>query len=353
MNSLALLFVAIVFAASPAPETPSVTVGIHPFTPCVMVGADGEATGFDIDILNDSMKRAGIDYQTRSYETVTDLLNALRTGEIDAAMAGLSITSKREREFDFTQPYYKSGLKILISENGATYSFWKFKYARNVIKALINPAVVEPFLCMGALIIGFAFLMWMCEKGSDSINDKFFPGIFEAIYYSVVTSSTVGYGDITPKKWVGRFMAVCLIFLGIVMFANATGVLSVEYNQDMLDFKITGPQDLKDEIVSTKQGTTSMDAVKKWEALVQPVDDIERALDLLEAGKVAAVVFDAPVIDWASKQRSSVISVPGLYEPQNYGIVLSEGSSMKEPLDKAILSMQEDGTWSRIHDRWF
>tara|TARA_Y100000034_G_scaffold136062_1_gene210560 strand:- start:794 stop:1852 length:1059 start_codon:yes stop_codon:yes gene_type:complete len=352
MNSLALLFVAIVSAASPAPEKTPVTVGIHSFEPCV-IEKDGEATGFDIDILSASMERAGFNYQTRSYETVSDLLDALRNGEIDAAMAGLSITSKREREFDFTQPYYKSGLRILISENGATYSFWKFKYARNVVKALINPAVVEPFLCMGMLILGFALLMWICEKGSDSINDKFFPGIFEAIYYSIVTSSTVGYGDITPKKWIGRIAAVCLIFLGIVMFANATGVLSVEYNQDMLEYSITGPKDLKGEIVSTKYGTTSMDAVEKWEALAQPVKEIGLAFELLKQGKVAAVVFDAPVVDWAAKHYSGLVIVPGLYEPQNYGIVLSEGSDMKEPLDKAILSIQEDGTWRKIHDRWF
>ncbi len=43
----------------------------------------------------------------------------------------------------------------------------------------------------------------------------------DAYYFTVVTLSTVGYGDITPKTDVGKIGATILIFVGLGVFALA------------------------------------------------------------------------------------------------------------------------------------
>jgi voltage-gated potassium channel len=51
----------------------------------------------------------------------------------------------------------------------------------------------------------------------------------DALYFSVVTVTTVGYGDITPKTEAGRILSMLIIILGVGTFsavvANATGLV--------------------------------------------------------------------------------------------------------------------------------
>ncbi|NOR45409.1 MAG: hypothetical protein GQ534_07465 [Candidatus Delongbacteria bacterium] len=55
----------------------------------------------------------------------------------------------------------------------------------------------------------------------DGINT-----IFEALYFSVVTISTVGYGDITPKSAEGRIIVMGLIFFGMIFISIFTAIIS-------------------------------------------------------------------------------------------------------------------------------
>ena len=55
------------------------------------------------------------------------------------------------------------------------------------------------------------------ERGHDSINS-----FTDALWWSVVTATTVGYGDMTPITPVGRGMAVLLMLVGIGLFGGLT-----------------------------------------------------------------------------------------------------------------------------------
>ena len=47
----------------------------------------------------------------------------------------------------------------------------------------------------------------------------------EMIYFVVVTSATVGYGDITPKSEEGRIIVIILIVILIVLIPKQTNEL--------------------------------------------------------------------------------------------------------------------------------
>ena len=42
-----------------------------------------------------------------------------------------------------------------------------------------------------------------------------------------------------------------------------------------------------------------------------------------------------------------------LFEPQQYGIAFPSRSQAREPVNRALLEIMEDGTYDRIYDRWF
>ncbi len=75
---------------------------------------------------------------------------------------------------------------------------------------------------MVALVIAAA-LMYFAETQAQP--DKF-PSIPAAMWWSVVTLTTVGYGDTVPVTGAGRALAAVIAVLGIGLFALPAGILS-------------------------------------------------------------------------------------------------------------------------------
>ena len=90
-------------------------VGTEPaFPPFEMQAPDGTGfTGFDIDLFEAIGEEAGleIDFQSMPFD---GLIPALQTGNIDAAISGMTITAERAQTVDFTRPYFQSGLAIAV-----------------------------------------------------------------------------------------------------------------------------------------------------------------------------------------------------------------------------------------------
>lgn len=75
-----------------------------------------------------------------------------------------------------------------------------------------------------ALVCIEGTLMYMVESGAN-------PGITsipEAIYWSIVTVTTVGYGDIAPVTTAGRILASCIMMTGFAVLAVPTAIVTAE-----------------------------------------------------------------------------------------------------------------------------
>ncbi|MBC8201808.1 MAG: potassium channel family protein [Planctomycetes bacterium] len=76
--------------------------------------------------------------------------------------------------------------------------------------------VVTGFLIAEITIVGCCFAVLYFESQDPNANIK---SAADVLWWSVVTMSTVGYGDFYPVTVGGRFMAVLLMFVGIGLFA--------------------------------------------------------------------------------------------------------------------------------------
>ena len=72
------------------------------------------------------------------------------------------------------------------------------------------------------IIFLFSGLIYQVEH---PINPAGFSTFLDAIYFSVATMTTVGYGDITPISEVGRLLAVLMILTGIALIPWQIGEL--------------------------------------------------------------------------------------------------------------------------------
>lgn len=75
-----------------------------------------------------------------------------------------------------------------------------------------------------ALILGT--LMYLIEGPENG-----FTSIPRSIYWSIVTLTTVGYGDIAPQTVPGQFLAAMVMVLGYGIIAVPTGIVSVELSR--------------------------------------------------------------------------------------------------------------------------
>ena len=73
----------------------------------------GRPKGFDIDLMNEIAKRAGFEVR---YENVQfdSILRGLDADLFDASISAMSITAERERQLDFSDPYYNADQALLV-----------------------------------------------------------------------------------------------------------------------------------------------------------------------------------------------------------------------------------------------
>lgn len=79
------------------------------------------------------------------------------------------------------------------------------------------------FLFVSILTVSLGTLMYIIEGGNKTPG---FDNILNSIYWTIVTLTTVGYGDITPMTGAGRFLSALVMLLGYTIIAVPTGIVS-------------------------------------------------------------------------------------------------------------------------------
>ncbi|XP_051792286.1 potassium voltage-gated channel subfamily KQT member 4-like isoform X4 [Erpetoichthys calabaricus] len=75
---------------------------------------------------------------------------------------------------------------------------------------------------IGFLVLIFAsFLVYLAEK---DVNTEF-ATYADSLWWGMITLTTIGYGDKTPRTWLGRVLAAGFAFLGVSFFALPAGIL--------------------------------------------------------------------------------------------------------------------------------
>lgn len=79
---------------------------------------DGKLTGFDVEIGTEIAKRIGLEANpvTNPWETI---IQGLKGKKYDAIIGSMTATEERDKQVDFTNPYYLSGAQIFVAETNS------------------------------------------------------------------------------------------------------------------------------------------------------------------------------------------------------------------------------------------
>lgn len=80
------------------------------------------------------------------------------------------------------------------------------------------------------MMVMAASLMYFAEHEAQPEN---FPDIPSAMWWAIVTLTTVGYGDVFPVTILGKILAAVIAILGIGMFALPTGILGASFVEEL------------------------------------------------------------------------------------------------------------------------
>ncbi|SRR5579883_63523 len=93
-----------------------------------------------------------------------------------------------------------------------------FGYVTTEDSAIFTRILLTLFI----IIFVYSGLIYQVEHPT---NPKSFGTFLDAVYFSVATMTTVGFGDVTPKSEVGRLLTVLMILTGIALIPWQLGDL--------------------------------------------------------------------------------------------------------------------------------
>ena len=321
-----------------AAENAPVNVVTSQLEPCV-IDSDGQLSGFSVELWRAVARDAGIEYEI-SLRPFAEMMALVSSRQADVAIGCISIISDREAGLDFTHPIADGGL---------------------LAASLIDQGIIPRFsarseamlLALLGLLVFFAHLMWWSERGRDAINDRYFPGIFQSLWFCVVTMSTVGYGDVTPIKWLGRIAAALVILLGVTAFGVIFGQFAADAGRSSATHPVESLNDLRGYRVATKADTASASFLEAQGVRATHHPDLAQALAALRAETADVVVHDAVAIKYLVQRNADLIQAGPAFNFHHLGFALPQDSPLREPINTAILHARESGLHKAIHDRWF
>jgi voltage-gated potassium channel len=122
--------------------------------------------------------------------------------------------------------------------------FFKFARYSPAMRSLLDVLYNERRALFGCLVIALgtalvaASLMHLAEANVQPIKLGTIP---EAFWWAIVTIGTIGYGDVVPVTPLGKLIATCTIFAGLVLMALPVGIIATAFAEQIQrrDFIVT------------------------------------------------------------------------------------------------------------------
>ena len=322
-------------------------VGVRVVPPFVMSSAGGYR-GFSIDLWREIAGRLGLESGFVERANVRELLEAVRADEVDLGIAAISITEQREETLDFSVPMFRSGLQILapVSSNLSVI---------DTIQSLLRPSILQFVLFAAGFVIFIALLIWIVERMMARRRMETPPSL-GATLYDTATSflQEDGVGE-RGRSIPGRVLTLVWLCVAVMFGIMLEGIVTAHLTVEQLNSQVQTLSDLYDKRVYTVEGSTSDDFLQNSGLTPITVASVDEAFNALMREQADAVVYDAPVLDYlATTQGNERVRLVGdPFRLEYYGIALPSGSSLKEPIDRALLGIMEDGTYERLLQTWF
>lgn len=316
-------------------------IGTKDAPPFSMKTEDGKWTGISIELWRQIAQDLNLSYEYRETD-IQGLIEGVRDGSLDAAVAAMTITPDREQVLDFTHPLHSTGLTIAVKSK--TGNPWI-----SVLKGFISSAFLKVLATLALVLLGVGMLAWWFErkKNPQHFGEGPAKGIWSGFWWSAVTMTTVGYGDKAPVTFWGRVVALIWMFAAIIIISSFTASITSSLTVTQLESPIQGPADLPYVRVGTIANTTSAAYLQKSRISFKRYNTPGEGLRAIKEGEIDAFVYDAPILRYLINQEyKGILEVlPRIFLRQDYGFALPSGSPLRESINRILLHKIQEDSW--------
>ncbi|MFE8070625.1 transporter substrate-binding domain-containing protein [Marinobacteraceae bacterium S3BR75-40.1] len=323
-------------------------VGVTNVPPFAMTTEHGNWEGISVDLWQRVAEGIGRDYELVPL-SFKELLAQVESGKIDVAVGALTMTAAREEKFDFSHPFYQTGLSIALPPK-PEHSLWRS------LSALMSWQFFSLILSLAGLLLAVGVAVWLFERrrNPEQFGGSAGQGIGSSFWWAAVTMTTVGYGDKAPVTLGGRLIALVWMFAGLIMVASFTAAITSSLTVSNLQHQINGPGDLRSATVATIDKTASAQYLQEHRIHSVSYPDLETAMHSVLDGETDAIVYDRPLLQFRNQAlgEQSLTLLPGVFREQLYALALPEGSPLRGAISQQILDVTESADWKAINQRY-
>uniref|UniRef100_A0A8D3AFE1 Glutamate receptor n=1 Tax=Scophthalmus maximus TaxID=52904 RepID=A0A8D3AFE1_SCOMX len=322
-------------------------------------------------------------YGARDAETKlwNGMVGELVYGKADVAVAPLTITLVREQVIDFTKPFMSLGISIMIK---------KPTKSKPGVFSFLDPLAYEIWMCIVFAYIGVSVVLFLVSRfspyewqGDDSDDeDENLPssasrrtqaqnqnqnqqkeketpeytndfGIFNSLWFSLGAFMQQGC-DISPRSLSGRIVGGVWWFFTLIIISSYTANLAAFLTVERMVSPIEG---------STKEFfRRSKIAVfeKMWSYMRSTDPSVfvrntdEGVIRVRKSKGKYAYLLESSMNEYIEQRKPcDTMKVGGNLDSKGYGVATPKGSPLRNPVNLAVLKLNEQGLLDKLKNRWW
>jgi ABC-type amino acid transport substrate-binding protein len=323
---------------------PEVTVAVlRDAAPFSFEAPDGTWKGLAVEMWSLVAAQVHLDARFKGM-TRSELINAVSTGEARFGIGALSITAERLQRVDFSAPIDVTGVSIAVA--------YVPRSGLAVVRdALFSATFLRIVGGLIALLVVMGTLFWIIERHHNpEFAGKKMHGWGSGVWLSIVTMTTVGYGDKAPRTLGGRVVAALWMFASIVLISIFTGTVTTVLTVERIGPRVGGFEDLGRARITCVRASAAAQLLADRRLRASPYPDLEQALQALLDGRADALVHDRALLDAALKQRPDlpVRLLPGSVRPEYYAFAMRPDEPLRQRINVAIARILDSDAWNRL-----
>ncbi|XP_038124135.1 glutamate receptor 1a isoform X2 [Cyprinodon tularosa] len=343
-------------------------------------------------------------YGARDPETKmwNGMVGELVYGKADLAVAPLTITLVREEVIDFSKPFMSLGISIMIK---------KPTKSKPGVFSFLDPLAYEIWMCIVFAYIGVSVVLFLVSRfspyewhaedyeegaepqtptqaaASNGVQPSQTPtqqnanqqspeqtnefGIFNSLWFSLGAFMQQGC-DISPRSLSGRIVGGVWWFFTLIIISSYTANLAAFLTVERMVSPIESAEDLAKQ-TEIAYGTLDAGSTKEFfrrskiavfekmwsymkaadpSVFVKTTD--EGVMRVRKSKGKYAYLLESTMNEYIEQRKPcDTMKVGGNLDSKGYGIATPKGSPLRNPVNLAVLKLNEQGLLDKLKNKWW
>ncbi|XP_014780672.1 glutamate receptor 2 isoform X2 [Octopus bimaculoides] len=303
--------------------------------------------------------------------TWNGMMGELTRHEVDLVIAPLTITCMRERAADFSKPFMKTGISIMIK---------KPDKQKPSVFSFMDPLSQQVWICITIGYVAVSLVLffvgrfspyeWHSEDTSRGPKTMNTFNLSNTFWFSLGALMQQG-SEISPRSISGRIVGTGWWFFTLIIISSYTANLAAFLTIERLLPPINSAKDLveqkKIQYGTIKSGSTeeffqrSQVSIYRriWDVMSQDttvfVSNTSKAVERVRNSKGTYAFFLESVMNDYFNQRKpcNTMKVGENLDSKGYGVATPMNSPLRMPINLAVLVLREKGELHKLEKKWW